>query len=329
MEQLELGLDPESLRKLTKIIKCISCNNKNFGIKANSGENGNILDGKLICKKCRNFYEIKHGILIAIRKKLGSWVKLEKNSSENYSNVENNTYMTSRSMRHLYKYQFSHIDDFRKKGSIVEIGCGNGWFLNHLLRKHNFDLVVGVDLSFNALLNAKKRTPANVMLVQADSNNLPFIDNVFDNCLTQGVLHHIKSAKDTLKEMNRIVKKGGVITVQDKNADNFLIPFINEVIMHALLHRIGEATFVKKAINHRTVKKILNNNGFKTYSFKFHDVVAWPSLIIIEKIKAQFLVSLIVYLDTILSKIPVFSNIFSWRYTIIAEKSGIGGDKAL
>lgn len=337
MQTKEQGLNQNSLKNLIKILRCIYCNNKKFDLKVNSKVKGSILEGKLICKKCRDSYNIKNGIIIALPKKLNTWVQGEKDLQEDSSSVENNSYIKSLTIRSLYNYLFSqylwrHMNDNDKNDFIIEIGCGNGFLLERLIhKKPKFGLVVGLDICFNALLNAKKRVGLNnLILIQADSNNLPFIDKSFNNVLTQGVLHHIKSAKITLKEMNRIIKKEGIITIQDKNANNFLIPFLNGVIVHSLFNKLGETTLVKKAINHGTVKKFLNKNGYKINSLKFHDIIAWPSSLFLEEINIKFFVSSMIHLDKILSKIPIISSIFSWRYTIIAEKvTGVRGDKSL
>lgn len=312
-----------------KAIKCIECDNKNFYLKVNYKIKRDIIDGKIICKKCGNFYDIRDGIIIAIPRNLDAQSKLEQNLSDNYSNFENTSYIRGKSIRFFYRNLFSYIDKFNKTKSVVEIGCGNGFFLKYLIyKKLNFKLIMGVDISFNALLNAKKRLVDEIILIQADSNNLPFINNILDNVVTQATLHHIKEAEISLGEINRILKKGGIFAIQDKNLNNFLIPFCNKIILDLLLKNIGiskiaETTLVEKPINHREVKEFLDKNGFKILSFKFHDVIAWPSSIILDflRLNTKFILSSIVYLDTILLKIPIIMNVFSWKYTIIAEKA--------
>lgn len=310
---------------IIKILKCIKCGNAKFHLKVNSKVKENIVEGNLLCRKCRNSYSIKSGILITLPKDLSKLVKCEKDSSDKYSNVENFSYIKSKSIKFFYNNQFRYINKFKKANTIIEIGCGNGYFLNYLInKKFGFKLIVGVDLSFNALLNAKKRTKLN-NLVQADSNNLPFIDDVFDNIAIQGVLHHLKTPIITLKEMERILRENGIIIIQDKNFNNFLIPFINKVIIKLILKEIGEATLIKNPINHRKVIKFLDKNGFRIDSFKFHDIIAWPSSRILNflKLNTNSSLLLIVNLDNLLSKIPIVSNIFSWRYTILAKKTDI------
>lgn len=92
--------------------------------------------------------------------------------------------------------------------TVLEVGCGSGRFLKYVSNKSNF--VVGIDPS-HAILAADNLlgANANVHLVKAAANDLPFKNESFDFVYSIGVLHHIP---DTLKAMRACVdkvKKGG------------------------------------------------------------------------------------------------------------------------
>lgn len=308
---------------LIRLLKCIECNGTKFQLKAYSKSGDEIIEGNLICRKCRNTYTIKNGILIALPKNLDLPSKLEKESSDNYSSVENAAYSKSKSVLFFYKNQSAYMDNFENTDSIIEIGCGNGFFLEYLKhKKPSFKLIVGVDVSFNALINAKKRTNLN-NLIQADSNKLPLIDNSFENVAMQGTIHHINSPQIVLHEIKRILKKSGIVAIQDKNFNNFIMSLVDKVILNFMLGKAGEATLVKRPINHRKLVKLLAKEGFKIKSFRFHDVVAWPSSPILDflKLDKNFFLSFMICSDKLLSIIPVLSNILSWRYTVISKKN--------
>lgn len=254
---------------------------------------------------------------------MDSLSKSEKESSEQYSNLENREYSKSKSVMVFYKNQSKYIDNFEKITSIIEIGCGNGFFLAYLKnKKPKFKLIVGIDLSFNALLNARKRTKLD-NFIQADSNKLPFVDNVFDNVAMQGTIHHISSVQSTLHEIKRILKDKGIVAIQDKNFNNFIMLFVDKVILNLLLKKTGEATLVKKPVTHRKLFKMLAEEEFKINSFKFHDIIAWPSYPILDfsGLDKDNVLSFMIYSDKVLGKIPILSSIFSWRYTIVAQKN--------
>jgi len=90
--------------------------------------------------------------------------------------------------------------------SVLDIGCGTGFLFPHLNKKVGF--LVGVELSLQALHEAKKRTKRmpNVFLVQADADNLPFPDHLFEGAFVVSVLQNMPKPSKTLSEMKRVCK---------------------------------------------------------------------------------------------------------------------------
>lgn len=92
---------------------------------------------------------------------------------------------------------------FKKKGKILDIGCGGG---RHYLA--NYGYVVGIDPVL-PLLNQAKYLYNDVYM--ASCTELPFADSTFDYVCSSDVLGHIDpSDKEKLfKEMYRVLKPGG------------------------------------------------------------------------------------------------------------------------
>lgn len=104
--------------------------------------------------------------------------------------------------------------------TVLEVGCGSGRFLKYLSGKSR--LAVGVDPGDAIYASDELLGPrANVALVKASANNLPFHSESFDFVYSVGVLHHIP---DTLKAMQACVdkvKRGGYFfTYLYYNLDN-------------------------------------------------------------------------------------------------------------
>lgn len=99
------------------------------------------------------------------------------------------------------------------KGKVVlEAGCGAGRFTEVLL-KHGAT-VVSSDLSSAVEVN-QENFPQNDnhMVIQADINDMPFEDGVFDVVVCLGVIQHTPSSEETIKNLYRLVKNGGSLVI--------------------------------------------------------------------------------------------------------------------
>ena len=90
--------------------------------------------------------------------------------------------------------------------SILDVGCGNGWFTNFAAKTYD---IVGVDRSRAALGHVK------TVCCQADAGNLPFPNRSFDLVVSMEVLEHltIEHYQQTLKELVRVTRRYALITV--------------------------------------------------------------------------------------------------------------------
>jgi len=90
--------------------------------------------------------------------------------------------------------------------SILDVGCGNGFFLNALPKEYR---TVGVDFSAAALKHV--RTTA----VRSDVRSLPFADGSFDLVCCMEVLEHLpqQTYARALRELNRVAAEHILITV--------------------------------------------------------------------------------------------------------------------
>jgi len=109
----------------------------------------------------------------------------------------------------------------RKKGKILDLGCGSG---RNFIKKNN-TIFYGVDFSEKMLELAKKNAKQNnikVFLRKADISELPFKDNFFDCAIFISALHCIQGEekrKKALEELFRVLKNGAkaLISVWSKN----------------------------------------------------------------------------------------------------------------
>ncbi|MHA1187112.1 MAG: class I SAM-dependent methyltransferase [Candidatus Heimdallarchaeota archaeon] len=114
------------------------------------------------------------------------------------------------------KYQeiFSRVDANFNKEKILDAGCGTGTFLNIIKNssKDNGNQLVGIDLSTEMIKKAHEKYP-EISFVVADSDNLPFRDNVFDKIFSVTHLQNLPEPEFTVKEMHRIAVKEAIFAV--------------------------------------------------------------------------------------------------------------------
>lgn len=103
------------------------------------------------------------------------------------------------------------IIPFNSQTSVLDVGCGNGFFTHYFAQKSNH--VVGLDLSqFMLGLNTHPH------LVRGSAENLPFEDKSFDVVFCSNLLHHVKDPLHVVKEMVRVSKK--YVVLSEPNALN-------------------------------------------------------------------------------------------------------------
>ncbi|MBC7326540.1 class I SAM-dependent methyltransferase [bacterium] len=120
-----------------------------------------------------------------------------------------------------------------KPERILDVGCGTG--ANLSLFNAN---VIGLDASLEALKLAKRRK-SDAQLIQAKAENLPFKDDVFDLVLALDLLEHLPDDVKGLKEMYRVLKKGGTLLVTVP-AYKFLWSEHDEALCHFRRYSKGE-----------------------------------------------------------------------------------------
>lgn len=95
--------------------------------------------------------------------------------------------------------------------SLLDVGCGNGLFLNYIQEKHNDRGIklCGVDTSGTALKYVKTQRQ------QADLSTLPFEDGSFDLVSALEVVEHLSvdEYNNGLKEILRVAKKYILVSV--------------------------------------------------------------------------------------------------------------------
>jgi ubiquinone/menaquinone biosynthesis C-methylase UbiE len=103
--------------------------------------------------------------------------------------------------------------DVKRQSVVLDVGCGTGLLFDHVAEKA--ERVIGLDISRKSLLHAKKRSQkfANVNLIWADADNLPFSDGVFSHVFAITLIQNMPNPVKTLKEIKRVTRNDAVVVV--------------------------------------------------------------------------------------------------------------------
>jgi ubiquinone/menaquinone biosynthesis C-methylase UbiE len=103
--------------------------------------------------------------------------------------------------------------DVKRHSVVLDVGCGTGLLFDHVAEKA--ETVVGLDISRKSLLHAKNRSQkfANVDLIWADADNLPFGDAVFSHVFALTLIQNMPNPVKTLREIKSVTRNDAVIVV--------------------------------------------------------------------------------------------------------------------
>jgi ubiquinone/menaquinone biosynthesis C-methylase UbiE len=100
-------------------------------------------------------------------------------------------------------------------GRVLDVACGPGIVTSALGERAQE--VVGVDLTPEMLEKARERCAGrtNVVFRQGSATALPVADETFDAVVTRFSFHHFPDPQVVLKEMLRVLRRGGALAVAD------------------------------------------------------------------------------------------------------------------
>ncbi|MDW5563677.1 MAG: methyltransferase domain-containing protein [Methanomassiliicoccus sp.] len=111
-----------------------------------------------------------------------------------------------------------HYDThYPEKSMVLEAGCGIGAQTVSLARNSPGAKITSMDISVSSIERAKCWVKGegitNVEFMVADIFDLPFSDGSFDHIFICFVLEHLRNPIDALKQLKRVLRDGGTITI--------------------------------------------------------------------------------------------------------------------
>jgi len=105
-------------------------------------------------------------------------------------------------------------------GHVLDVATGTGLVAAELLRRGY--TVTGVDQSPEMLAVARRRFQAQVKLVEASAESLPFADGAYDHLTFTYLLRYVDDPGATLAELARVVRSGGTVASLEFGVPNLV-----------------------------------------------------------------------------------------------------------
>lgn len=174
----------------------------------------------------------------------------------------------------------------KKPGSVLDAGCGRGFYSNALSVFPFIERVEGFDTNLRYLSEAKKNvTDRRVNLRQADIYKLPFKKNSFDLIILSEVLEHLPNDRLALTLLRQLLKPKGILllTVPNENFP-FLWDPLNWILMRVFHTHIPSHIWWLAGIwadHQRLYQKpklleLVKRAGFRTVEVKEAIRWSWP-----------------------------------------------------
>jgi len=121
-------------------------------------------------------------------------------------------------LKFLLKNRFFWMNDFIEEENIgLEVGCGTGISKEFILNK-NFKIS---DFATHDYLDYK----------MVDALDTKFQENMFDFIISSNMIHHVPYPTRFFEEMNRILKPGGKLIIQEINC-SLIMRFLLKLMRH-------------------------------------------------------------------------------------------------
>ncbi|NQV28547.1 MAG: class I SAM-dependent methyltransferase [Rhodopirellula sp.] len=140
---------------------------------------------------------------------------------------------------------------------ILDVGTGTAQIPIELCQRPVSVEVLAIDLAAEMLRLADRNVRGagfqdRILLQHVDAKELPFDDGEFDWVISNSIIHHIPEPLDCIREMQRILKPGGLLFVRDLMRLNS-----NEEVEGIVAQYAADATDEQRQLFHQSLHAAL------------------------------------------------------------------------
>jgi len=219
---------------------------------------------QLVCGDCHSFYPITRGVPILLKaNRLGEQERKQRKwFNQHYSHFSHQKYQLENWRLSMLERVF-RIDFADKVKTYLDIGTGATGYTVIEAAKRKKWLSFGVDISLEAMLKAKSLAQKQgvrdkVIFLVCSAENLPFKPETFDYITALGVLEHLEKDEKAIRNVAKILKKGGYFYICTPNAYRRIWPFLWPIYFY-LDKKIGH----KRHYSLEGLSQKMKKEGFK------------------------------------------------------------------
>lgn len=149
--------------------------------------------------------------------------------------------------------------------TILDVGASGCVPLLEIIRTLKPKKSYGIDLDERVLPHSSGK----LMTMVSDAMELPFPDSIIDIIICNHVYEHVNDSKALFSEMNRVLKKNGIIYFGAMNSRWPMEPHYNIVFLHWLPNFFSEWLIRKKGFQHGYLERPLTTPKLKLLVSQF------------------------------------------------------------
>jgi len=171
--------------------------------------------------------------------------------------------------------------------NFLDVGCGAGDNLNRAKTELNCK-VIGIDPSpgSHGVGRFTENKANEIKIIQGTAEDLPFKNEEFDIVFCSHVLEHVTNQAMSLSEINRVLKKDGVIIIGMPTASMAIIAFISHYLLTThinllfFLKSIGKKEMINRLIHlFIPASHSMPNHKFIGYDLLNYRISKWEKIV--------------------------------------------------